>query len=252
MLKRFLLVFLMVCISGSVTGRENVLIGAYHFPPFVEGRKGEPIGGAIVDLVDAMNQIQSHYQFSITKTTPELRYADFNNGRFDLLMFENIEWGWDKRLVASSGSYLEGGERYIALRDKGRGQEYFDQLSNKTIIGIRGYHYGFANFNSDPDYLSGAFRINFSESNLGTIKMVLAGNRGDIAVVTQSFLNHYLSKHPKNRSRLLISKKLDQKYNHTILVRKGIKPTVSQINSYLIDISNTGVLTRIWKKYGIQ
>jgi len=252
MVKLLLFVVLISPISCSAFARTQVMVGAYHFPPFVEGREGKPIGGAIVDLVKALNQLQSSYQFTLTKTTPEQRYTDFGGGRFDLLMFESISWGWDKNLVDSSESYLQGGELYIALRAKGRGQAFFDDFNKKTVIGIQGYHYGFAGFNSDPEYLRQNFNMNFTKSNLGTIKMVLAGNRGDIAVVTKSFLNQFLNKHPERRQQLLISNKLDQEYNHTIIVRKGIKPTVKELDGYLRDLRKTGALDQIWQKHAIR
>jgi len=94
--------------------------------------------------------------------------------------------------------------------------------------------------------------MNFTKSSLGTIKMVLAGNRGDISVVTKSFLNQFLNKHPERRQQLLISNKLDQEYNHTIIVRKGIKPTVKELDGYLRDLRKTGALDQIWQKHAIR
>ena len=235
----------------SAVAREEITIGAAHFLPFIDARSGQPIGGAIVDLVMAMNQAQSEYLFTLVQTSPKYRHAEFKNGQHDMSMFDNIEWGWDKALVEATDPYLYGGEVYIAKKEIDRGEAFFSDFENRRMIGIAGYHYGFANFNSNPEYLKHRFQMRFTESNLGSIKMVLAGNRGDVAVVTRSFLNQYLNRNPGDRDKLLVSKKLDQEYQHTMVLRKGMSLTAERLNQFLQQLRASGVLNKIWKKHGI-
>jgi len=115
MFKLLSFVLMLVCFTSPVTAREQVKIGAAHFLPFIDARQGEPIGGAIADLVVALNQIQTEFQFTIIRTSPKYRHREFSKGLHDLSMFDNIEWGWDKQQVEASESYLDGGEVYITL-----------------------------------------------------------------------------------------------------------------------------------------
>lgn len=147
---------------------------------------------------------------------------------------------------------MRGGEIYIAPAEPGKGQEYFDNFKNKRIVGIKGYHYGFANFNSDPEYLIKNFNMELTPSNAGSIKMILAGNRGDIAVVTRSYLAMYLNEHPSDRDKLLLSTKLDQVYQHRIILRRNIQITIGEINGLLTALKNNGKLDVLWDKINLD
>jgi ABC-type phosphate/phosphonate transport system substrate-binding protein len=114
----------------------------------------------------------------------------------------------------------------------------------------RGYHYGFADFNADEQFLQERFNAQISNSHEGNIIKILRG-RVDIAVVTQSFLARYLKDNPDVGEQLLISLKLDQQYHHTILIRKGAKPTVDEINALLTGMEKAGILERLWEQYGL-
>lgn len=251
MVRLFSFILLSALLSTPLIAREQIKIGAAHFLPFIDAREGKPIAGAITDLVMALNQIQTDFQFIIVPTSPKYRHMEFKKGLHDLSMFDNIEWGWDKPLAMASKPYLFGGEVYITQTSQGRDERYFADLNDKKMIGVAGYHYGFANFNSDPTYLKTHYQMRFTQSNLSSIKMVLAGNRGDVAVVTKSFLNQYLSRNPKDHERILVSKKLDQEYRHTMVIRKGINLTVQHLNGYIDQLQKTGVLTDIWRKHEI-
>ncbi len=70
--------------------------------------------------------------------------------------------------------------------------------------------------------------MQLTKSNLGSILMVISGNRGDIAVVTKSFLGKYLRENPEQRKKLLVSKKMDQEYQLAIIIRQGIGQGIGQ------------------------
>jgi ABC-type amino acid transport substrate-binding protein len=92
--------------------------------------------------------------------------------------------------------------------------------------------------------------MQLTSSNEGSIEMVLDG-RGDVAVVSDAFLNWYLRKNPAKR-KLLISKKVDQHYLHTVIVRKNIKPSVHEINVMLRQFRKSKVYDEIVIKYGVS
>ncbi|MFT4927850.1 MAG: polar amino acid transport system substrate-binding protein, partial [Phenylobacterium sp.] len=135
---------------------------------------------------------------------------------------------------------------------KNRTESYFSDFINKDMIGMLGYHYGFAGFNADVDYLNKNFKITLTDSHQSNIQMVLNG-RGDIAVVSKAYLQYYFLHHPQDKSQLLVSQKNDQIYRHTVLLRKG-KPhiNIKDINRLLYRLKTKGVLQKLWTKHGIE
>lgn len=229
----------------------QVRVGGYQFAPFVEFGTDGLASGLTLDLIAAMNRFQQEYHFVFVPTEPTLRYKEFIAKRFDMLLFENKAWGWQHLPIDSSDPYLSGGERYIAQAQPGRDQSYFESFTNKRLVGIRGYHYRFANYESDPDRLQRQFTIDLIDSNAGSIRMVLSG-RADIAIVTQSYLMRYFQTNPKLRSQLLVSDHFDQRYQHTALIRQGLKPSASDMNTLLAAMQQAGALARLWEKYGVN
>ena len=233
----------------------TVNVGGYSFPPFVviPESPAEEVRGMSVDLIKALNEHQNEFRFVFSATTPKGRFRNFNDGRFDALFFESKVWGWKDYPVDESKPFLSGGEVYIAKKKEGRDQGYFDSLKDKRLMAILGYHYGFADFNSDEIYLRENFNIYLTSSHRNSIRALFSGNGiADVAVVTQSYLKQFLVENPKYKSKLLVSERLDQVYNHTVLVRKDHALKVSDVNRYLDELSEQGRLQAIWSKYGIE
>lgn len=232
------------------TESKVVKVGAVEFPPYIVVEKDGRVSGIITELLDFMNSAQKDYKFQPVLTSAMRRHIDFQNGAYELSFFDNINWGWDKSAVDVSKVFMKGKEIYIAKAKPGRGEDYFNTFKGKTMIGILGYHYAFANFNSDPGQLRKDFNMQLSTSNAGSIKMVLDG-RGDIAVVSDAFLNQYLLNNPTEKSKLLVSKKVDQHYLHTIIIKKNIRPTVKEINALLKQFEESHQYTVLSSKYGV-
>ena len=236
--------------GGQVQGQTTVKVGGYDFPPFVE-RDGKQYSGMTIDLINALNAYQNDYEFEFVSTTPKRRYDDFANKKYDMIMFEDINWGWADKGVIASDVFLKGGEAYIAKKEGGRGDDYFSTLDGKSISVLRGYHYGFADFNADEKMLKEKYNAECSNNAEGIIVKVAKG-RTDIGVVTLSFLNRYLKDHPEVSEELIVSDGFDQEYNHTILVREGTVPDAKQMYDLLKSMSEAGKLVDIWNMYGID
>lgn len=233
-----------------VVAPQEVRVGATEFPPYILVDRNGTVAGILTETLDYLNSIQKKYKFVAIPYSAMRRHTGFKNKIFDASFFDNIEWGWDKSAVDVSDVYMRGKEIYIALARDGRGEEYFTDLKSKTMIGVLGYHYGFAGFNSDPTFLRKNYKMQLTSSNEGSIEMVLDG-RGDVAVVSDAFLNWYLRKNPAKR-KLLVSKKVDQHYLHTVIVRKNIKPSVHEINVMLRQFRKSKVYDEIVIKYGVS
>lgn len=233
----------------------RVPVGMYPFSPFVDIERApnntQQLSGMTIDLITALNQTQKKYHFEALQIPAKRRYHLYKEKHYDVIFYENKNWGWENIDIQTSDTYQYGGEVYVALKKPGRGQEYFDDFSGKRMMGILGFHYGFSDFSTNEEYLTKHFYMHFSYDNSKNITLLLK-ERGDIAVVTKAYLQRYLLEHPQEKDKLLISEKLDQEYRHTVLVRPGIKPTVDEINHMLENLRQSGALAKLWKKYGIE
>ncbi len=244
-------VFILLFFVSSNVLAIDVNVGGYLYPPMVEINKGEGPSGLTHDLIAAFNDFQKVYHFKFIMTSPNRRYEYFEKGKFNLIFFEDKKWGWQTYAIDASNVFLKGGEYFITKADSGKDQSYFDDLKGKSIACFLGYHYAFADFNSDSNYLKSKFNAQLSTTHEGNIRKVIKG-RADFAIITYTFLQRFLKNNPEMRPQILIRKEPDQYYNHTILVRKNAKPSVKEINTLLSDMEKAGVLSALWKKYGIE
>ncbi len=252
MLKALALILAML-VGSAASAREVVKVGGYEFGPFVNlDAAGKP-DGLTFALIETLNRYQDRFTFQVVLTSPNRRYKDFEDHKFDVIFFESPDWGWaEKKLpVDASQVFLDGGEQYIALAKPGRGQDYFAHLAEKRMVGILGYHYGFAGFESDPAELAKKFRMTLVNDNAASIEMILK-DRGDVAVVTDSYLKRYLTSHPGTADKLLVSERLDQRYAHRALVRRDAAITVADLNRLLAAMDKDQTLARLWRDFGIK
>lgn len=236
-----------LCLLPTTQAREVIRVGLAHFPPYIEARDA-PVRGLAADMLTLMNGAQNLYEFVPVITNAAVRHREFSVGRHDMSMFDNLNWGWSGYEVDATQVYLTGGEVYIAQAMPDRDESFFGDFEHKKMIGMLGYHYGFAGYNANIEYLRTTYQMELTQSNRGSIQMVLAGNRGDIAVVTKAFLNQYLDRHPHLRPKLLISRKLDQEYRFSMVIRRGIRPTVDELNALLDELNANGQLPALWKQ----
>ena len=211
----FLFTLALTCTTQAAV---DVRVGAYHFPPYVVKPEGDRVGGLLPELLQALNQLQSEYRFTLVATSTMRRYRDLQNGRFDLILFESPGWGWQGIAHAALDLHINDAEVYVARLQPGRDEHYFDNLNGKRMALYSGYHYGFADFNSDKQVLTQQYNAVLTYSHDSNLIMLLRG-RADVAVVTRSYLRAYQQRYPEQSNALLVSQRVDQVYQHQALLR---------------------------------
>ncbi len=237
--------------QSNFAAPTTVKVGGYLFPPFIGQYKNE-IKGITIDLIKLLNESQDEFLFKFQLTSSKRRYKDYENGEYDLLFFENLQWGWKDYDMEASNVILHGGEVFIAHAAKGRTQEYFKDISGKKILGILGYHYKFADFKTDREYLQTKFNVELRTNHESNILSISKRDLPQLAIVTKSLLTQYFKKFPQAKERILVSNELDQKYEHTILLRSNKQLTKDKLNQILKSLSESGKLKKLWDSYGIS
>ena len=110
--------------QAQVSAAQLVRVGAAHFPPYTVRPEQGADSGLLPQLLEALNRAQREYQFVLVPTSIPRRFRDFQQGRIDMAIFENPQWGWQDIPHASVDMGLEDAEIFVAQRqtDRGRGE----------------------------------------------------------------------------------------------------------------------------------
>ena len=247
---RLWLVVLGLLAAQPLLAAQLIKVGAYHFPPYVSKPESEAPQGLLPDLLATLNAQQSDYQFVLVPTSVTRRFRDFQSARYDLIMFESPTWGWQNTPHETFDMQVQDAEVYVAKAAAGRGQEYFSQFSGKRLALYNGYHYGFAQFNADPEYLAKQFNAVLTYSHDSNLLMVLR-ERADLTVVTRSYLHRYLLRYPEQRTQMLVSDRVDQVYRHQALLRPNAPISVQALRGLLRQLRDGGQLSALYRQYDL-
>lgn len=233
-----------------VWAAQEVRVGAAHFPPYIVRPERGADTGLLPQLLVALNQLQSDYHFVLVPTSIARRFRDFDQGRVDVVMFENPAWGWQGISYSPVDMGLEDAEVFIAKQQPGRQQTYFDDLGSKRLALFSGYHYAFAGFNPSPKYLIDTFNATLTYSHESNMQMVLRG-RVDIALITRSNLIDLLRGNSQIKPLMLVSERTDQIYHHYALLRPQGPIQSQQFAQMLQSLRDNGQLSAIFDPYKI-
>lgn len=241
---------LVLLASAPVMAVQTVQVAGAQFPPYVVKAEEGGSDGLLAELLDALNAAQTDYRFELRPTAIPRRFRDFQEGRIDLAVFENPEWGWQGIAGARIDMGLEDAEIFIAKAAPGRNEQFFGKLTGKRLALYNGYHYGFAGFNADPEFLLREFDVKLSYSHDSNLRMLLR-ERADIALVTRSYFNAYLEQNPEQAGSFLASERLDQRYHHFALLRPEAPISPAEFSALLERLRAEGSLQRIFERYGV-
>lgn len=249
-MRPLLLTLLITFVMLEARAAETVKVGVSHFPPFYFISPDGNVKGLGMDVIQALNELQEDYEFIAVPTSPRRRHQMFAEKKYDISFFDHLAWGWDKTQVDTTDVYLSGGEVFITAKKNGRNQSYFDAITDKSIAAILGYHYKFADYQTDPETLKNKFDITLTKSQEQIVKLVLSG-RVEIGIITETYLLRSFQKDANVRKALLVSDHYDQSYHFRTIVRKGIEPSADYLNQLIQAIRNDPSFAWIEDKYGI-
>jgi polar amino acid transport system substrate-binding protein len=224
--------------------KQTIWVGAYEYPPFVEGAKLDR--GLLFEFVELLNRQQSEFHFQLYATTPDGRHADFRDGDFDMLMFEAIEWGWSPEDMMASKPLIQGGEYYVALAKPGRSQEFFQDVASHRLALVEGYHYGITDLGADPNVIRSKFDVVFTDGPRESLAEVLAG-RAEITILSRIWLDSS----EVEQEKLLVSKKQDQYFDLGILVRRD-HPITGTLEDLVDELNDNSEWHELRERYHLD
>ncbi len=207
---------IMLAAAPVFANETEITVGVYHFPPIASvDDNGEPTG-LLGDLLQELEQANPTVSFRVFHTSPKRRYLDFEAGLYDVI--------------------------------------FFDDLEQRSIVAISGYHYGFTGYETDNSVLEQKFNIEFSDSHSRNIKLIKADRPSvaEVAIVSHSYLQRHLTRHPEDWDELLVSKKPDQRYQLSIIARKGGTASADEMLRLLAPLVDNGRYRHLVENWGLQ
>lgn len=225
---RIAFVLILSFISSLATSRAEgvvVRVGGYDFSPFVEKEGTE---GIVRDLISKLNSSQKKYHFEFVHTSPNRRFKDFKQRKFDIILFEDEVWSWKHSGIKyqSTGVLAQGDEVPIALK-LNRDQSFFETLENKKIKYVLGYHY---QFNDMKNGLSMEPKKGFEhgrsyQENLHD----LINQKVDITFVNTFYLHRLLKNDRELKEKILVGERPDHSFTLRGIVNPSSPITVSEL-----------------------
>ncbi|ODM33868.1 amino acid ABC transporter substrate-binding protein [Marinobacter adhaerens] len=241
--------------AGLVHANETeITVGVYHFPPIANVDDNGQATGLLGDLLQELEYAHPTVSFRVFHTSPKRRYLDFDAGLYDVIFFESPDWGWTQKEVDITRPILADEELYVALKKDGRDSSFFDDLNKRSIVAISGYHYGFTGYETDKSVLEQKFDIEFSDSHSRNINLIKADRPSvaEVAIVSHSYLQRHLARHPEDWDKLLISSEPDQRYQLRIIARKGGAASADQMLELLAPLVDNGRYRQLVENWGLQ
>lgn len=232
----------------------EITLGVYHFPPIASVDNSGEATGLLGDLLHELEQTHPAVSFRVFHTSPKRRYLDFDAGLYDVIFFESPDWGWTEKEVEISRPILADEELYVALKKPGRDLSFFEDLHQRSIVAISGYHYGFAGHETDNSVLEQKFDIEFSDSHSRNLNLIKADRPSvaEVAIVSYSYLQRHLARHPEDWDKLLISDEPDQRYRLSIIAREGGAASADQMLRLLAPLVENGRYRQLVENWGLQ
>jgi len=222
-----------------------VKVGAGTRPPFLIDK----VAGMGPEIISALNLVQSKFTFELVPVPISRRVQSLKDGWVDIVMWDNIRWGWQGFELDESVVLLHSKDVFLSYANDNKDQSFFSDFSGKRICGVSGYHYKFLNYETEYYKLKDLYDIRLVRTEEESIKMALH-KRCAISAASESALNWFLKLHPQSREELLISDIYDTQYTRHFLLPKYAPISVSELNTIIRKAHELGILAPIYTKYG--
>jgi len=245
MIKRYyigLLFFLLIGVLQEVQAKTVVRVAHSSFqPPFLTAY--DPPKGLAVDFVAMLNAQQSTYHFELIVIPSRRLLARFQELEIDLVIFNALQWGWSSYGAEGSLALSEGKDVFFRALDVTA-----TQRAPKRIAAVRGFHYSFANFDSQAlDHLP---HVALSTTLEGVVEHVIHG-RAKTGITSQAYLRWLELTNPDLYSQLIIMDKTDQRYIRRVIRLATAPITTHDLNMILHELVHTGKFAALYAKYGM-
>ncbi len=212
-------------------------------PPMVIEKSAKR--GLVFDVVDALNSMQGEFRFQVDDYPAERLMVSYDEMDVHIIAYSDAKWGWGDRGARPSLNLTNGRDLFFTLGGYER-----DPSVTEEIAAVRGFHYAFANY--DSDLLSQMPNVTLVSDEESVLRLV-ENKRVDKGIVSEAFLQWIALSKPEVYARLKIDfDRPDHSYNRQILVLPNSPVSVDQINDLIWKMIASGRLQSLYARYGLH
>lgn len=229
--------------------RIPVKVGAYEYGVVYYFENGEP-NGIVPILIKMLNDIQTDYDFQLAETSSRRRYQSIGAGEVDLVLLESSQWEWQDFDVGFSEPIVREKDLYVALAERTDLDQLFANVTTQPMLCVLGFHYGFADFNADPDFLQQNFDVLLRYNEKEVLNGLVAGE-APIGIVSAGFLARQFVADPALRDRVVMADEPDATYDLVSVVSNSSAIPIAEFNKLIDQLHATGEVERLWQQLHI-
>lgn len=239
---------------SMASAETEIRVGVYNFPPIASINEDRQLTGLLAETLERVDSANQDIHFKIIHTSPQRRHLDFEAGLYDVIFFESPDWGWENHDFDTTIPILTDEEVYLALKKPGRDPSFFDDVRKRRIVAISGYHYGFADLETNNVELEKRFDIEFSDSHRRNIKLIKADRPSvaEVAIVSRAYLQQHLKHHPEDWETFLISEIPDQSYYLSIITHPDAPVDAEGMIRLFEPLMRNGQYRLLVERWGLQ
>lgn len=251
LLKPVLLVLCLVAAMAAAQAQTKVVVVSESWARLMYLDDKNVPRGVMVDFIHRMNEVQDKFRFEL-KLYPRLRVdTAFIDKQADVYPLRTLLWTKPALGLLATKTILVSGDIYFSRKDnRFGGRKIFDNLKERNIAGVRGYHYQLFNNNPDEAYVKKNFNAYLLASNEAVVKFILAG-RADVGIVPEAVMAQYFAD-PAMRDQLIIGDAYDSRVELSNLVRKDGPISVNDMNAIVDLLVKSGDVQKLKAKLSLQ
>lgn len=224
-----------------------VKVGAYEYGVVYFYENGQP-KGMVPHLISLLNDMQDEYVFELAETSSRRRYWAVMSGEVDLVLLESSNWDWHELNVRFSDTIVREQGVYLALAGRDDAEMLFEDVIRYPILCVLGFHYGFADFNADPEYLRQNYDVLLRYNEKDVLAGLLSGE-APIGVVSAGFLATQVIENPDLRDAIVIADQPDATHDLVSVFSDSSSISPERLNQLIAKLRTTGELERMWQQH---
>ena len=224
----------------------TVKVGAYEYGVVYYFENGKP-NGMVPLLIGLLNGLQDDYEFQLVETSSRRRYKALVDGDVDLLLLESAQWDWQDYAVQFSEKIVTEKDVYVTQSSTAKTDDPFADVTNQSILCVLGFHYGFAKFNSDPEFLKRSYDVLLRYNEKEVLNGVLA-REAPIGIVSAGFLARELAATPGLGDLITVGVQPDAMYDLVSVIANQSVISVADFNQMIEKLQATGEVQRLWQE----
>ena len=227
----------------------TIKVGVYEYGVVYYFEDGKQHGIAPI-LINLLNDLQDDYRFQLAETSSRRRYRALSSGEIDLVLLESSQWEWQELDVSFSDRIVTERDVYLTSSSRLDAQSLFADVTAHRILCVLGFHYGFAEFNANPQYLRDNFDVLLRYNEKDVLNGVLT-DEAPIGIVSAGFLGRQFVADSRMRDRVVIADEPDGVYDLVSVLSNKSAISLERLNQLIAQLRENGEVDRLWQQLHI-